>query len=150
MTGVCYNSSMIDLDNRTDKNYTIEVLETIASTLTPREIELILTDNTEIALINHEFRGIDKPTDVLSFPTDPFPEAPLGTIIISVEKVQEVALQLGHSENDELSLLFIHGVLHLLGMDHETDKGEMRIEEERIVRELNLPLSLIVRTQGLD
>lgn len=141
---------MIDLDNRTDKNYTIEVLETIASSLTPREIELILTDNTEIALINHEFRGIDKPTDVLSFPTDPFPEAPLGTIIISVEKVQEVALQLGHSENDELSLLFIHGLLHLLGMDHETDKGEMRLEEERIVRALNLPLSLIVRTQGLD
>lgn len=141
---------MIDLDNRTDKNYTIEVLETIASSLTPREIELILTDNTEIALINHEFRGIDKPTDVLSFPTDPFPQAPLGTIIISVEKVQEVALQLGHSENDELSLLFIHGVLHLLGMDHETDNGEMRLEEERIVRELNLPLSLIVRTQGLD
>ena len=141
---------MIDLDNRTDKNYTIEVLETIASSLTPREIELILTDNTEIALINHEFRGIDKPTDVLSFPTDPFPQAPLGTIIISVEKVQEVALQLGHSENDELSLLFIHGVLHLLGMDHETDNGEMRLEEERIVRALNLPLSLIVRTQGLD
>ena len=137
---------MIDLDNRTDKNYTIEVLETIASSLTPLEIELILTDNTEIALINHEFRGIDKPTDVLSFPTDPFPQAPLGTIIISVEKVQEVALQLGHSENDELSLLFIHGVLHLLGMDN----GEMRLEEERIVRELNLPLSLIVRTQGLD
>ena len=150
MTGVCYNSSMIDLDNRTDKNYTIEVLETIASSLTPLEIELILTDNTEIALINHEFRGIDKPTDVLSFPTDPFPEAPLGTIIISVEKVQEVALQLGHSENDELSLLFIHGLLHLLGMDHETDNGEMRLEEERIVRALNLPLSLIVRTQGLD
>ena len=133
-----------------DKNYTIEVLETIASSLTSLEIELILTDNTEIALINHEFRGIDKPTDVLSFPTDPFPQAPLGTIIISVEKVQEVALQLGHSENDELSLLFIHGVLHLLGMDHETDNGEMRLEEERIVRELNLPLSLIVRTQGLD
>lgn len=141
---------MIDLDNRTDKSYTIEVLETIASSLTPLEIELILTDNTEIALINHEFRGIDKPTDVLSFPTDPFPQAPLGTIIISVEKVQEVALQLGHSENDELSLLFIHGILHLLGMDHEMDNGEMRLEEERIVRELNLPLSLIVRTQGLD
>lgn len=141
---------MIDLDNRTDKSYIFENLEEIAFSLTPLEIELILTNNTEIAQINLEFRGIDKPTDVLSFPTDPFLGAPLGTIIISVDKVEEVATQLGHNENDELSLLFIHGLLHLLGMDHETDNGEMRTEEERIVRELNLPLSLIVRTQGLD
>lgn len=141
---------MIDLDNRTDKNYNFERLEKIASSLTPLEIELILTDNTEIAQINLEFRQIDKATDVLSFPTDPFPGAPLGTIIISVDKVAEAAAQLGHNENDELSLLFIHGLLHLLGMDHEIDSGEMRTQEEKIVRELNLPLSLIVRTQGLD
>ncbi|MDD5212202.1 MAG: rRNA maturation RNase YbeY [Sulfuricurvum sp.] len=141
---------MIELDNRTGKNYNFESLERIASSLTPLEIELILTDNVEITQINFEFRKINKATDVLSFPTDPFPGAPLGTIIISVDKVEEVATQLGHNENDELSLLFIHGLLHLLGMDHETDNGEMRTEEERIVRELNLPLSLIVRTQGLD
>jgi probable rRNA maturation factor len=141
---------MIDIDNRTDKVYNLETIEAIASSLTPLEIELILTDNEEIAQINLEFRKIDKATDVLSFPTDPFPEAPLGTIVISVEKVEEVASQLGHNENDELSLLFIHGLLHLLGMDHETDNGEMRAQEEKIVREFNLPLSLIVRTQGLD
>jgi probable rRNA maturation factor len=141
---------MIDLDNRTEKSYNVERLEEIVSTLTPLEIELIITDNTEIAQINLEFRGIDKPTDVLSFPTDPFPGAPLGTIIISVNKAEEVAKELGHSENDEFTLLFIHGILHLLGMDHEVDKGEMRTEEERLVREFNLPLSLIVRTQGLD
>lgn len=150
MARLCYNSAMIDLDNRTDKIYNFENLEKIASSLTPLEIELILTDNAEIAKINLEFRKIDKPTDVLSFPTDPFPGAPLGTIIISVDKVEDVAVQLGHSVNDELSLLFIHGLLHLLGMDHETDNGDMRAKEERIVRELNLPLSLIVRTQGLD
>jgi len=141
---------MIDLDNRTEKKYTFDVLDTIASSLTPLEIELILTDNIEIAQINLEFRGIDKATDVLSFPTDPFAGAPLGTIIISVDKVEEIAKQLGHSEDDELALLFIHGLLHLLGMDHETDNGEMRAQEEKLVRELNLPLSLIVRTQGLD
>lgn len=139
---------MIDLDNRTDKVYNFELLETIASSLTPLEIELILTDNATIAQINHEFRGIDKPTDVLSFPNDPFPGAPLGTIIISVDKVAQVSQELGHSENDELALLFIHGILHLLGMDHEVDQGEMRTEEERIVRKFTLPLSLIVRTQG--
>ena len=141
---------MIDLDNRTEKDYDFKVLETIASSLTPLEIELILTNNDEIAQINLEFRGIGKPTDVLSFPTDPFPGAPLGTIIISIDKIQEVAQQLGHSEDDELALLFIHGLLHLLGMDHETDKGEMRAQEEKLVRDLNLPLSLIVRTQELD
>lgn len=141
---------MIDLDNRTDKNYNFASLEAIASSLTSLEIELILTNNIEIAQINLEYRQIDKATDVLSFPTDPFPGAPLGTIIISVDKVEEVANQLGHTQDDELSLLFIHGLLHLLGMDHETDNGEMRIEEERIVRAFNLPSSLIVRTQGLD
>lgn len=139
---------MIDIDNRTDKNYNFELLEEIASTLTPLEIELILTDNVEIAQINLEFRGIDKPTDVLSFPTDPFPGASLGTIIINVDKVADIANELKHSENDELSLLFIHGVLHLLGMDHEIDQGEMRAKEESLVRAFSLPLSLIVRTQG--
>ncbi|MDP1785570.1 MAG: rRNA maturation RNase YbeY [Sulfuricurvum sp.] len=141
---------MIELDNRTDKTYDFTKLEAIASALSPLEVELILTSNDEIANINQEFRGIDKPTDVLSFPNDPFPGAPLGTIIISVDKVDEVAKVLGHTQNDELSLLFIHGMLHLLGMDHEADCGEMRVEEERVVREFNLPLSLIVRTQGLD
>ncbi len=139
---------MIDIDNRTDKNYNFDLLEEIASTLTPLEIELILTDNVEIAQINLEFRGIDKPTDVLSFPTDPFPGASLGTIIISINKVEDIANELGHSENDELALLFIHGVLHLLGMDHEIDQGEMRAKEESLVRDFSLPLSLIVRTQG--
>lgn len=139
---------MIDLDNRTDKNYNFKTLEAIASVLTPLEVELILTDNVEVAQINLEFRGIDKPTDVLSFPTDPFPGAPLGTIIISVNKVEEVATQLGHTQNDELALLFIHGLLHLLGMDHEVDQGEMRAREEYLVREFSLPLSLIVRTEA--
>jgi probable rRNA maturation factor len=139
---------MIDLDNRTDKKYDFTLLEQIAKVLSKQEIELILTDNDEIAKINLEFRGLDKATDVLSFPSDPFPNAPLGSIIISVDKVEEISMALRHSKEDELALLFIHGMLHLLGMDHEVDHGEMRQEEERLVREFNLPLSLIVRTQG--
>lgn len=141
---------MIDIDNRTDKNYDFDLLEAIRTSLTSQEIELILTDNNETAHINLEFRGIDKPTDVLSFPTDPFPGASLGTIIINVDKVEDISNELGHSEDDELALLFIHGLLHLLGMDHEVDQGEMRAKEESVVREFNLPLSLIVRTQGED
>ncbi|MDO9305558.1 MAG: rRNA maturation RNase YbeY [Sulfuricurvum sp.] len=139
---------MIDLDNRTDKNYNFALLEQIANTLSEREIELLLTDDDEISQINREFRGIDKATDVLSFPSDPFPNAPLGSIIISVDKVQSVAEELGHTEDDEIALLFIHGILHLLGYDHEVDSGEMRERERELVNEFNLPLSLIVRTQG--
>jgi len=138
---------MIELDNRTDKPYNIDLLEKISETLSDREIELILTDNDEIAHINRDFRGIDKPTDVLSFPSDPFPNAPLGSIIISIDKVEEIAQSLGHSNDDELSLLFIHGMLHLLGMDHEVDNGEMRLREGELVEQFHLPKSLIVRTE---
>lgn len=139
---------MIDLDNRTDKNYNFALLEQIAQILSNREIELLLTDDNEIAQINREFRGIEKATDVLSFPSDPFPNAPLGSIIISADKVQSVAEELGHTPDDEIALLFIHGMLHLLGYDHEVDNGEMRERERELVKEFNLPLSLIVRTQG--
>lgn len=137
---------MIDFDNRTEQNYSLSLVEQIADELTDRDIELILTDNSEIQQINAEYRGIDKATDVLSFPSEPFPFAPLGSIIISVDKVHEVAKELGHREDDEFALLFIHGLLHLLGMDHETDDGEMRLEEERLVTQYDLPKSLIVRT----
>ncbi len=139
--------AMIELDNRTNENYNNTLLEQIANALSKKEIELILTDNDEIAKINHDFRGIDKPTDVLSFPSDPFPHAPLGSIIISMDKVNEVARDLGHSSDNELALLFIHGMLHLLGMDHEVDQGEMRVREGELVEQFNLPKSLIVRTQ---
>lgn len=137
---------MIELDNRTDKIYDFQRIEQIADHLSDTEIELILTDNDEIAEINREFRGIDKATDVLSFPSDPFPGAPLGSIVISVDKVASVANELGHSENDELALLFIHGMLHLMGYDHEVDNGEMRAKEIELIETFNLPKSLIVRT----
>lgn len=137
---------MIELDNRTDKNYDFELIERIARELSDQEIEVIITDNDEISQINREFRGIDKPTDVLSFPSDPFPGAPIGSIVISADKVESVASELGHSANEELALLFIHGMLHLLGMDHETDKGEMREKESELIARFALPKSLIVRT----
>jgi probable rRNA maturation factor len=137
---------MIELDNRTDTVYDLSLLERIAHTLSGQEIELIFVYDDEMAQINKEYRNIGKSTDVLSFPSDPFPNAPLGSIVISVDKVQSVAHQLGHTKEDELALLFIHAMLHLLGMDHEVDTGEMRNEEERLVNFFNLPKSLIDRT----
>ncbi len=137
---------MIELDNQTEKKYDFTLIEAIATEMGRGEIELILTDNEEIAAINRQFRGIDKPTDVLSFPSDPFPGAPLGSIVISVDKVASVAAELGHTEEEELALLFIHGMLHLLGYDHEVDNGEMRAREVELIERFSLPKSLIVRT----
>lgn len=137
---------MIDFDNRTETEFSIARLESIANTLSDAEIELILTTNDEIAEINRDFRGIDKATDVLSFPSDPFPGAPLGSIVISIDKVESVAQELGHSRDDEMALLFIHGLLHLLGYDHEIDHGEMREKESELIERFSLPKSLIVRT----
>jgi probable rRNA maturation factor len=139
---------MIELDNRTSLTLNEKLLNTIASTLTDKEIELIITNNSEMQEINAMHRNIDKPTDVLSFPYDPMPMTPLGSILISQEFVKEKSLELGHTQEDELTLLFIHGLLHLLGYDHEVDTGEMRAKEQSIIEAFELPDSLIVRTEG--
>jgi len=143
-----YNTTMIELDNQTHYDYDFTLLERICDVLTTQDIELILLHDEAILAINREFRHIDKATDVLSFPSDPFPNAPLGSILISVDYVQSVAHTLGHTPDHELALLFIHGMLHLLGYDHEVDQGEMRTREGELVEMFNLPLSLIVRVQG--
>lgn len=116
------------------------------------EITVFLTDSEFIREINKEHRGIDKETDVLSFPLwdrqggeEPFinPETDnimLGDIIISLPRLKEQALEYGHSENREAAYLCTHGVLHLLGYDHmeEAEKQEMRLKEEELLSKLNL------------
>ena len=144
---------MIDLDNQTDLSINIQKLEQIADVLSNREVELIITDDETMQSLNAQYRDKDAVTDVLSFPLEtPFTEQsifsmPLGSIIIAASFVQEKAVLLGHSKQDELSLLFIHGMLHLLGFDHEVDDGEMRIKEKELIQQFDLPQSLIVRTQ---
>ena len=138
---------MIELDNQTETPIDTAPLERIAAALTEREIELILTDDETMRTINREQRGIDKTTDVLSFPFEPMPMAPLGSMVISMDRVRSVAAELGHSEAEETALLFIHGLLHLLGYDHECDDGEMREKERELIESFGLPKSLIVRTE---
>lgn len=144
---------MIDLDNQTTLAVDLEALEKIADTLSNKEVELIITDDATIQELNAEHRGKNNPTDVLSFPMEaPFTEQsifgmPLGSIIIAESFVKDKAAEFGHSTQDELSLLFIHGMLHLLGFDHETDHGEMRMREKELIEEFDLPNSLIVRTE---
>jgi probable rRNA maturation factor len=139
---------MIELDNNTSLNINEDLLYKIASSLTDKDIELIITTDEDMKEINKTHRGINKSTDVLSFPYEEMPMAPLGSIVISEAHVTNKADELGHSKNDELALLFIHGLLHLLGFDHETDNGEMRLREKELIEQFSLPDSLIIRTQG--
>jgi probable rRNA maturation factor len=73
------------------------------------------------------------------------PNVPLGSIVISTDFVEKYSKEYNHSYEEEFTLLFIHGLLHLLGYDHETDNGEHREKEEQLIKEFNLPKSLIVR-----
>jgi len=139
----------IVFENETPNVIDKELLNKIAQDVSKEEIEFILTSNDEIQDINLTSRGIDKPTDVLSFPYENMPNTPLGSIVISSDFVKDKAELYGHSFNDELSLLFIHGLLHLVGFDHEVDNGEHRDAEEKLIKKFNLPDSLIVRTQGI-
>lgn len=89
----------------------------------------------EMTRLNREFRGTDRPTDVLTFPGEKTVEGlHLGDIAVSVPTARRQALERGHSVERELELLLLHGVLHCLGYDHETDDGEMEQLERRLRR----------------
>lgn len=145
---------MIDLDNQTTLAVDLDALEKIAESLSTKEVELVITDDETMQALNSEHRGREVTTDVLSFPMDaPFTEQtifgmPLGSIVVAVSFVKEKAKIFGHTEQDELSLLFIHGMLHLLGFDHEVDEGEMRVREKELIEAFDLPKSLIIRTEN--
>ena len=140
---------MLQIDNHTKLAISHDILESIAAQFTSAPIELLIVDDRKIQSFNREFRDIDRPTDVLSFPLDTTAGSsmPLGSIVISADHVASNAKIFGHSIKDELTLLFIHGLLHLLGYDHEHDNGEMRHIEREIIAQWELPKSLIVRTE---
>jgi probable rRNA maturation factor len=104
-----------------------------------RAITCLITTDTELRRLNRQFRGKSYATDVLSFPPD--------EIAISLDRAAAQAKELGHSLEDELHVLMLHGVLHLCGLDHETDSGEMRRAETRWRKRLGLPAGLIERAQ---
>lgn len=100
---------------------------------TELEFSVIIVDNKRIHEINKEYRGIDRPTDVISFALEDNEEIEfdhyriLGDIYISIDKVREQAKEYGHSEKRELAFLTVHGFLHLLGYDH------MKPEDEKVM-----------------
>ncbi|MDD6440753.1 MAG: rRNA maturation RNase YbeY [bacterium] len=124
------------------------------------QVELLLTDNEEIRRINQEFREIDRPTDVLSFPMVDFGspaeydfleeddslfdpetgELMLGNIVISKEKVISQAEEYGHSVKREYAFLIAHSMLHLLGYDHmeEEERTVMERKQREILKKLKI------------
>jgi probable rRNA maturation factor len=108
-----------------------------------REITCLITDDEELRGLNRQFRGADYPTDVLSFPSDAG-----GEIAISLDRAAAQAAEHGHSIDEEVRILMLHGALHLTGMDHETDAGEMARAETRWRRRLGLPCGLIERVHA--
>ena len=164
---------MIYLDNRQEKIYiTDEHIEELKKTiefalneegvLIPFEISLLFVDNEQIKNINKDTRGIDKATDVLSFPMLNYEggkvykecytdfqfdetymdgeELVLGDIVLSLEMAQEQSIEYNHSFERESSYLVVHSVLHLLGYDHmdKEEKKRMRTREEDILKMLDI------------
>lgn len=109
--------------------------------LDSQRFTIVLVSDRVIRRLNRDFRNQDKPTDVLSFPTGPedlphLAKPGLGDMIISVETARRQAFARHHSLERELCVLVIHGLLHLLGYDHEVDRGKMRRKELKLQREL--------------
>lgn len=168
--------SLIHLDFLNELLGRIEHLGIFTHNLSAFVLEVIALDSTSMRELNLAHRGKDSTTDVLSFPLcydmygeiwgadeaemqgkkvenkhldmDSSPlDMPLGSIVINYELASQVAKKLGHSTQEEMSLLFIHGFLHILGYDHERDNGEQRAIEQKIIESLGLGKSLIVRAE---
>jgi probable rRNA maturation factor len=114
------------------------------------QVEVLLADDPTLRRLNKSFRGKNKPTDVLSFPTpDEIVETHAGDLAISLETAARQAATYGHSLRDEVRILLLHGLLHLSGLDHETDNGQMAAREATLRTKLKLSNTLIERTTAL-
>jgi probable rRNA maturation factor len=111
-----------------------------------RAFDCLITGDAEIQRLNRDFRGKDEPTDVLSFPASEGRR--LGDIAISLARARAQARQFGHTTEQEVRVLMLHGVLHLMGMDHESDGGRMARAEKRWRGKLALPSGLIERVRS--
>lgn len=112
----------------------------------PSRVDVFIAGNPDIRRLNREFRGKDKPTDVISFPAAEASGGGIaGDIAISASIAAENARRFGHAFAEELKVLILHGMLHLAGYDHETDRGQMERIEAALRRLLQLPGSLIQR-----
>jgi len=112
------------------------------------KVDVLVTSSSNMKVLNQRFRGMNKPTDVLSFPVSA-EESPrknfAGEIAISADIALGNARALGHSGVEEVKILVLHGILHLRGYDHERDHGQMARRESQLRSKLRLPVGLIER-----
>jgi probable rRNA maturation factor len=141
---VIFHKPARQLSRRELKDYAARLREDVAG---GRGFCCLIADDAELARLNRQFCGKDYATDVLSFRAGG-PGGPLGDIAISLDRAREQAGERGHSIGDEVKILMLHGLLHLLGMDHEKDRGAMRRREQRLRRKLELPAGLIERARA--
>jgi probable rRNA maturation factor len=113
-----------------------------------KHFECLLTDDRELRRLNNAFLKHDYPTDVLSFPAA-YQAFTIGECAISVERADEQSREFGHSLLQEIEILMLHGVLHLMGFDHESDGGQMAQSERQWRAELKLPNAVIDRSMSL-
>lgn len=121
-----------------------------------RAMTVVIADDDQVAALNRRYRGIDSPTDVLSFPAgEPplaLPDEPLylGDLVIAYRYAAAQAMREGHSLDDSLALLVVHGTLHLLGYSHDEEKhrSEMWAAQERALESLNIPLEIVPALEG--
>jgi probable rRNA maturation factor len=118
------------------RDFLIELSKRVAR---GRAVTCLISTDAELRRLNRQFRGKNHATDVLSFPPD--------EMAISLDRAAAQAKELGHPIDAELRILMLHGLLHLCGMDHESDSGEMLRAETRWRKKLGLPAGLIERAQ---
>lgn len=106
----------------------------------------LVADDTELSRLNRNFRRKNKATDVLSFPSGAG-NGFLGDLAISLDRAESQAAEHGHAVCDEIRILMLHGALHLAGMDHERDGGQMARAEIRWRKSFGLPSGLIERVR---
>ncbi len=144
---ILINTQLVDADEIGEFTTLIEKGFRIAARLEnlrgEAEVSLSFVDDGTMRALNNQYRGLDEATDVLSFPQDELPEGLpqiLGDIVISLERAAQQAQEYGHGLEREVVYLAIHGLLHLLGYDHETDGDErvMCAKEEQVLAALDL------------
>ncbi len=134
----------VEVDNRTSQHPDEVALAALVDRVlddqgaTDAEVAIILLDPEPMQALNREYRSLDEVTDVLAFPIDERDELPagmprlLGDVVICLDRCAEQAAEQGHSPGAELVVLSVHGVLHLLGYDHETDDGAMLVLQDTL------------------
>ena len=134
MVEVVNRQRRLQLDTKAWSSFAVRALRAIGKTKASATIAFV--SNKRIRELNRQFRGIDKATDVLSFPAEE--ESNLGDVAVSVETAATQARENGLTLDEEIAQLILHGLLHLSGFDHETDNGEMNRLELKLRRKLGI------------